>query len=361
MRAILAVLVAGFAVSCQAFAPSGFQLQRAAVRLHVRQSTLSMVEKVDAEVISPQKKAVLEAKKNELVDKKNELVDSAREVADSIKARSWNLKHSVLLASAIQKSPYNMLRSDRHSDCMLLSCSCARANITSVRHSCSGCMTSEDMRHKGVCCQTYRVSKCRSSNIVFQTSDSCTHFACPQGAFKDIDAQTLSDDFNAAVEGVKNNFKAGKVGERGEVAALVPYILLFFVLTGDLPIFGDTLEFLAGPGLLIFGVSLYVASIIGLGKPAYTIVLLTWHGRKPCSNARPGKSDFLCRRCISHVADRAAHVHVCITGKNLSPWQVPAEGNVLKTTGAYSLCRHPMYTGIIAASLGLGFATVSTP
>lgn len=215
MRAVLCVLAAAFAVSCQAFAPASLGGARsAAVRSHVRPA-LSMVEKVDAEIISPQKKAVLEAKKNEILDKKNELVDSAKDVADSIK-----------------------------------------------------------------------------------------------GAFKDIDAQTLSDDFSAAVEGIKNNFKSGKVGERGEVAALVPYILVFFLLTGDLPFFGDTLEFVAGPGLLIFGVSLYVASIIGLGK-------------------------------------------------NLSPWQVPCENNVLKTTGAYSLCRHPMYTGIVAGGLGLGFATDS--
>lgn len=46
-------------------------------------------------------------------------------------------------------------------------------------------------------------------------------------------------------------------------------------------------------------------------------------------------------------------------GKNFSFWVNPAEGGVLNTTGVYSLCRHPFYTGLVAFSLGLGFSTDS--
>lgn len=46
-------------------------------------------------------------------------------------------------------------------------------------------------------------------------------------------------------------------------------------------------------------------------------------------------------------------------GRNFSPWPVPAEGTVLNTTGVYSLCRHPMYAGLVSFSLGLGFTTDS--
>ncbi|CAN0399397.1 unnamed protein product, partial [Ectocarpus sp. 13 AM-2016] len=46
-------------------------------------------------------------------------------------------------------------------------------------------------------------------------------------------------------------------------------------------------------------------------------------------------------------------------GRNFSPWPEPAEGGVLNTTGVYSLCRHPMYAGLVAFSLGLGFSTDS--
>lgn len=46
-------------------------------------------------------------------------------------------------------------------------------------------------------------------------------------------------------------------------------------------------------------------------------------------------------------------------GKNFSLWPEPAEGGVLNTTGVYALCRHPMYAGLVAFSLGLGFSTDS--
>ena len=46
-------------------------------------------------------------------------------------------------------------------------------------------------------------------------------------------------------------------------------------------------------------------------------------------------------------------------GKTFSLWPEPADGSVLNTTGAYSLCRHPMYTGLVMFSLGLGFSTGS--
>lgn len=46
-------------------------------------------------------------------------------------------------------------------------------------------------------------------------------------------------------------------------------------------------------------------------------------------------------------------------GKNFSLWVDPAEGGVLNTTGVYSLCRHPLYAGLVMFSLGLGFSTDS--
>lgn len=46
-------------------------------------------------------------------------------------------------------------------------------------------------------------------------------------------------------------------------------------------------------------------------------------------------------------------------GKNFSLWPEPAQGGVLTTTGVYSLCRHPMYAGLVAFSFGLGFSTDS--
>lgn len=131
-----------------------------------------------------------------------------------------------------------------------------------------------------------------------------------KNVFKDIDAGTLSEDFEAALEGAKKNIKQGKVGERNELVTLLPYVLFVFLLGGDVPFLGGPLEFVAGPGLLIGGAASVIASILTLGK-------------------------------------------------NLSPWPQPCDGNVLKTSGVYSLCRHPTYAGLVAFGFGLGFATDS--
>jgi hypothetical protein len=86
-----------------------------------------------------------------------------------------------------------------------------------------------------------------------------------QTALKDIDAESLSGDLQAAVEGIKTNIKAGKVGERGELVTLIPYVVFLFLLSGDLPYLGGPLELLAGPGLLTFGATLVIASVLSLG------------------------------------------------------------------------------------------------
>ena len=44
---------------------------------------------------------------------------------------------------------------------------------------------------------------------------------------------------------------------------------------------------------------------------------------------------------------------------NLTPFAAPVEGNELKTTGAFSYVRHPIYGGLLVAATGLGVATES--
>mmetsp|Transcript_15111 Transcript_15111/g.42339 ORF Transcript_15111/g.42339 Transcript_15111/m.42339 type:complete len:252 (+) Transcript_15111:172-927(+) len=39
-------------------------------------------------------------------------------------------------------------------------------------------------------------------------------------------------------------------------------------------------------------------------------------------------------------------------GASLSPLPKPREGNTLRTTGIYSVCRHPMYSGLLVGSVG---------
>ena len=46
-------------------------------------------------------------------------------------------------------------------------------------------------------------------------------------------------------------------------------------------------------------------------------------------------------------------------GENLTPWPRPILDNQLKTDGAYALCRHPIYGGLLLASIGLSTTTTS--
>ncbi|CAM9632042.1 unnamed protein product [Pylaiella littoralis] len=129
-------------------------------------------------------------------------------------------------------------------------------------------------------------------------------------AVKDFDSSQVEDDIKSLVEGLKTNTPAGTSGERGEAWAAAQVGILLFVLLGNLPFLGGSLEVLAGPGLFLGGAGLSLVSALQLGR-------------------------------------------------NFSPWTEPAEGNVLNTTGVYSLCRHPLYAGLVAFSLGLGFSTDS--
>ena len=46
-------------------------------------------------------------------------------------------------------------------------------------------------------------------------------------------------------------------------------------------------------------------------------------------------------------------------GDSLSPWITPVAANELNSDGAFRLCRHPIYAGLIGVCAGLSFATVS--
>ncbi|CAB1114621.1 unnamed protein product [Ectocarpus sp. CCAP 1310/34] len=129
-------------------------------------------------------------------------------------------------------------------------------------------------------------------------------------AVDEFDSSQIQEDVKSLVEGIKTNTPAGVSGERGEAWAAAQVVILLFVLMGNLPLLGGSLEILAGPGLLLGGAGLATVSALQLGR-------------------------------------------------NFSPWPEPAEGGVLNTTGVYSLCRHPMYAGLVAFSLGLGFSTDS--
>ena len=82
--------------------------------------------------------------------------------------------------------------------------------------------------------------------------------------------------------------------------------LLLLLLVGDVPVVGGAIETLLGPGLVAAGIGAIAKGVIDLGAG------------------------------------------------NLTPFAAPVEGNELKTTGAFSYVRHPIYGGLLVAAAGLG-------
>lgn len=135
-----------------------------------------------------------------------------------------------------------------------------------------------------------------------------------QETFQSLNLGELSEsfqklDFNA----IKDNAMAGKLGERGEIYFFAQVFVALCVLGGGLPILGDPLMLLLGPGLLVGGLIVMAVALTGMGK-------------------------------------------------SLSPWPVPpdsAQTDGLVTDGLFQYVRHPSYAGLLAACAGLSLLTGS--
>mgnify|MGYP005847539507 CR=1 FL=1 len=110
---------------------------------------------------------------------------------------------------------------------------------------------------------------------------------------------------------VRDNVMDGEFGTRGEVFAGAQFALLFCILIGGIPIVGDFLMVLLGPGLLAAGLGTLVLSVKDLGN------------------------------------------------KNISPWITPPSGGDLVTDGLYAQLRHPFYAGVLATMAGFSIVTGS--
>ena len=107
-----------------------------------------------------------------------------------------------------------------------------------------------------------------------------------------------------------DNDEAAPLGSRGEFYVAAQAILMLAVLLGGLPFLGTLIDVTLGPVMLLVGLASMVISVIDLGE-------------------------------------------------SLSPFPKPAAKAALKTEGIYSQVRHPMYAGVLAASVGLSVMTDS--
>lgn len=109
-----------------------------------------------------------------------------------------------------------------------------------------------------------------------------------------------------------SNIVDGELGRRGEVYTLIQVAVLFCIARGGVPVIGNIVSIVCGPGLLLLG------AIVMLGSAA-------------------------------------------AMGPALSPWPVlPSRATstaLLQDGWLYGTVRHPMYAGLLAASAGFSVAT----
>lgn len=125
-------------------------------------------------------------------------------------------------------------------------------------------------------------------------------------------APEMNFDFESFdLEAVKNNVMDGTLGERGEIYVAAQFGLLACILGGGIPLIGNVLMVLLGPGLMLGGAATVFLSVRDLGS------------------------------------------------NNLSPWAKPPNGGDLVQDGIYSKLRHPQYAGLAAFSGGFSIVTGS--
>jgi protein-S-isoprenylcysteine O-methyltransferase Ste14 len=110
---------------------------------------------------------------------------------------------------------------------------------------------------------------------------------------------------------LSNLSTGGEVGTRGEAYAAAQAALVLCIVIGGVPVIGDTLSAVLGPGLLLGGVALTALSLVDLGSDS------------------------------------------------LSPFPAPPPTATLQTSGLYAQMRHPMYSGLVTIMLGLSLWTNS--
>lgn len=128
-----------------------------------------------------------------------------------------------------------------------------------------------------------------------------------EGLLKNFDISSLTDN----AEEIRANVMDGTFGERGEIYVAAQMGLLLCVAIGGIPIVGDLLMLILGPGLLLAGAAVSVIALKDMGGA-------------------------------------------------LSPWPVPSDSNDgLVTDGLFAQVRHPIYAGLLAACAGFSIISGS--
>lgn len=139
-----------------------------------------------------------------------------------------------------------------------------------------------------------------------------------RGRFDEFRSSLLSTssslfDFSKIMDSsdaIRENVLSGTFGQRGEYYVLAQLSLMAFIVVGGIPVLGDLVTVVLGPGLLLTGLATMVLAVQEMGG-------------------------------------------------SLSPWPTTNERTELVTDGVFGSVRHPIYAGLLAALAGLSLVTGS--
>lgn len=131
-----------------------------------------------------------------------------------------------------------------------------------------------------------------------------------QQQIQDIDTDILVSDASEAGKGLIDNLLAGDWLNRGELYGGIQLLLVYFLIRAP-GLLDGVVSLLFGPILLLVGGFASGKAVLDLGR------------------------------------------------KQLSIWPAPVPNGELKTEGLYQIVRHPIYSGLLLASLGYSAMTGS--
>jgi protein-S-isoprenylcysteine O-methyltransferase Ste14 len=158
--------------------------------------------------------------------------------------------------------------------------------------------------------------KAGSSSTTGSSTDSPTSGSNNFSFSSDLSLDSVTkaldlDKLQKSTASVRASLMEGEWGTRGESFVAAQFALLACILFGGVPIVGDLMLLILGPGFLLLGIT-----VLGLG--------------------------------------------VTELGDSLSPWPVVSKSNTgLKTDGIFGQVRHPLYAGLLCASAGWSILTGS--
>jgi len=139
-----------------------------------------------------------------------------------------------------------------------------------------------------------------NSNDVKETA-SKPSVAMGEGNF---DVSELKSQMTQSMSKVMDNMSSGEFGTRGELYVAGQFALILFIFYGDIPLVGETLKLLFGPGMFLLG-----GVVAGLG--------------------------------------------VKELGSNISPFPKVGDNADLVTDGIFGQIRHPIYAGLLYSCVGI--------